>query len=341
MKNSKKAGIIFLIMVFVLALSFKYIYLSGPVSTVMSTSNYRTITIRPGTSGRQIASILYDNGLIRSERLFYLLLRLESESLKAGTYDINKNNTMHEILDILVSGKVATFRITIPEGYTVEEISERFALLTPYSKEDFLQAANRDMGRNYLKESNLPRKYLLEGFLYPNTYIFPREFTPEQIFESILVQFENRWLERLKENENDDNIYNRARELTPFEILTIASMIEKEAKFDSEKPLVAAVIYNRLEQNILLQLDATVQYALEARKSRLFYRDLEVDSLYNTYRHSGLPPGPIANPGSSSIEAALNPADEEYLFYFATSDGSHVFTHSYSEHLRLLNEMRD
>ncbi|MFW5981585.1 MAG: endolytic transglycosylase MltG [Halanaerobiaceae bacterium] len=342
MKRSKKLAFILLLMIFILTVSLKYIYLTGPVTVdEIGQTNYIRINLRSGTSGRQAARLLYENKLIRSEKLFYILLRLENKSLKAGTYQLSTAFDMHEIIDLITSGKVATFRVTIPEGFTVEEISERLAALTPYDKEDFLLEANKDFGRDYLKEANLPRKYLLEGFLYPDTYNFPYDFSPAQIMEHLLLQFENKWLERLEANYITDSNDSRTGEYSPFEIVTIASLIEKETKHDDEKTWISAVIYNRLEKDMLLQLDASVQYALKDRTSRVLYRDLEVDSLYNTYRYPGLPPGPIANPGSSSIEAALNPANKSYLFYFALSDGRHVFSHSYSEHLRLQNEMRD
>ncbi|MFW5981310.1 MAG: endolytic transglycosylase MltG [bacterium] len=342
MRNTKKAAFALILIIIVLAITFKYFQLVSPVvGSGVENGEYVSINIETGSSGREIARKLYKNDLIRSEYLFYLLLRLEEDSLKAGTYHLNQAYDMHDILDILLRGRVATFRVTIPEGYTVQEISTRLAELTPHSKEDFLEIAKRNLGREYLQEGHLKRKYLLEGFLYPSTYIFPFDFSPEQIFEHMVYQYENRWLLRLESNYLAENPDNRVGTYTPYEIITIASLIEKEAKIDQEKSLIAAVIYNRLEQDMLLQIDASVQYALGDRRTRLLYRDLEFESHYNTYRYPGLPPGPIANPGSSSIEAALNPVDEDYLFYFARSDGSHVFTNSYSEHLRLQNEMRD
>jgi len=138
-------------------------------------------------------------------------------------------------------------------------------------------------------------------------------------------------------------IYNNEKKIdySFYEILTIASMIEEEAKFDDEKAIIASVIYNRLKEDMLLQIDATVQYILDEKKQRLLYKDLDIESPYNTYLNNGLPPGPICSPGDKAIQAALNPDETDYLFYFALENGEHVFTESYQEHIRKQNEIKN
>jgi len=325
-----KKRIFSFILVFILLISSVLFYLIQPVNKEDELGI--RIDIKSGSPAAQIAETLYNYKLIRSKTLFRILLNIRGleNSLKAGVYSIKPSENIFEIMDLLVKGRVSTYRVTIPEGYTIEEIAERLSVLTFHSKEDFLRIARSNLGRDYLDSSNRTR-YPLEGFLYPDTYIIPEEYQIEEIYEMMLSVFEERCLERLGNTEQD---------FTPYEIMIIASLVEKEARLDKEKPIIAGVIYNRIEQDMLLQIDASVQYVLKERKGRILYSDLKVDSPYNTYLYHGLPPGPISNPGAVSIEAALKPADVDYLFYFARDDGSHVFSKTYSEHLKLQGEMR-
>ena len=150
----------------------------------------------------------------------------------------------------------------------------------------------------------------------------------------MLSSFENSVVQKIDKNEITEKY-------SLHEIITIASLIEEEARFDDEKPIIASVIYNRLNQEMRLQIDATVQYVLEEKKEKLLYKDLEVESFYNTYQNDGLPPGPICSPGIVAIEAALKPADTDYLFYFALNNGEHVFTKSYDQHIQKQREMKN
>ncbi len=360
----RRAGKIIFILIIVLTISLRILYLIGPVDR--EAENSVSVIIESGSSGGQIARKLYNNNLIRSKKLFSVLVSIKGyeNSLKAGIYNINPSYDMEEIIDLLVDGRIATFRYTIPEGFTVEEIARRLSVLTSYTEEEYLNYARQDLGRDYLNISTEDIKYALEGYLYPDTYVIPQEYNPKQIFDVMLSVYEKGWLNKLNQissasgsdsqnytNEDDNkkttNVVKEesfskiASQFTTHEIMTIASLIEEEARLDEEKALVAAVIYNRLKSNMLLQIDATIQYIMDDRKERVLYSDLTIDSPYNTYVYPGLPPGPISNPGANSIEAALNPADVDFLFYFARKDGSHVFTRSYQEHLKLQNEMRD
>lgn len=330
----KRTGIILFIVLIIITIAF---WLTFLISAVDSQEN-RTVLIKieSGTSSREIGNILYSRGLIKSKFLFNALVSLQGldSQLKAGLYELKTSYSLTDILDRLVSGKIATFQITIPEGYTVEEVIDRLIEKTIYGRESYEEEARKRFNKPYLKELNKFVKYPIEGFLYPSTYYIPREYKPDQIFMVMLNEFEKRWLDRLEQE-------TREREYSLTEIMTIASLIEEEAKLKEEKPLIAAVIYNRLKQGMFLQVDASVQYSLPVRKERVLYSDLNVNSLYNTYRHMGLPPGPISNPGDASIEAALYPAEVDYLFYFALPDGSHVFSRTYTEHLQKQRELRE
>lgn len=329
----KKAGIIFFISILLLTGVLRIVSFLGPVDRNDNTR--MVINIEPGSSSKEIGKKLYSNNLISSSVFFNVLVSVigVDDDLQAGYYEFKPKDSLIKYIKDLVRGRVATFEVTIPEGYNMEEIAGRLARLTIYSKERFLNVARKEFNWSFLPEEKERLKYCLEGYLYPDTYIIPREFTPREILDVILEQFKIEWWPKLKEATEN-------KEFTPREIITIASLIEEEAKYDKEKPLIAAVIYNRLQKNMLLQIDATIQYALPARRKRILYKDLKKESPYNTYLYQGLPPGPICNPGSRAIEAALNPANVNYLFYFALDDGNHIFTNTYVKHLKKQAEMK-
>jgi UPF0755 protein len=330
----KRAGITFFVLIFFLTIFIKIISLIGPVDS--SNDYVVAFNIEPGTSSNIIGERLYEKELINSPLIFKIVVGLlgYDNKLQAGYYELKPSENTFNLINSIANGRIATIKITIPEGFTVEEISDRLAENTFYTQEMFInECKNAHFTREFLDDSNKNTRYFLEGFLYPDTYIIPKEYTAHQIIELMLDQFEKRWWKRLKE-ETCDSLY------TPFELITIASLIEEEGKLDEEKPLISAVIYNRLQRGMLLQIDAGIQYALAERKSRILYKDLNLDSPYNTYRFPGLPPGPICNPGDDAIEAAFNPANVDYLFYFALKDGSHIFTNTYYKHLKLQDQMK-
>jgi UPF0755 protein len=325
----KKAGLIFIIIIILISGMIRIASLLQPVSRGKVVSA-KSVWINSGNSSGIIANKLAKKNIIKSSKLFNLLVGLigTDDQLKAGYYEIKPNRSTWEIISILAKGRIDTFKFTIPEGYTVREIAEQLSKKTFYDKEDYLSVARTDFDREYLPtKANV--NYTLEGFLYPNTYVIPRESTPKQVYDIFLDQFEERWLDRLEKDHGE-----KMGKYSIREIITIASLIEAEAKLDNEKRIISAVIYNRLKKRMFLQIDAGVQYSLPARKERILYKDLKVKSLYNTYTNPGLPVGPIGNPGGKAIKAALNPIDVDYLFYFALSDGSHKFTNSYKEHLK-------
>lgn len=329
----KQAGIIFLLIIIVLTGFIRFATLIQPVDR---DANYKeSINIKYGSSSQKIAELLYKNNLIRSKFLFNFLINISGyeSKLKAGYYKISPGDDMWGIVKTIRDGRVAIFRVTIPEGSTLEEIAAKMADNTFYSRDEFLTAAgNMNYEKEYLVKNKENVNFLLEGFLYPETYIIPKGYNPHQIFKIMLKEFEKKWYNKLKKVTEESN-YKIS------EIITIASLVEKEAKLDKEKPIIADVILNRLEDGIFLQVDATIQYALDSRKDRLLYSDLKVESLYNTYRYKGLPPGPICSPGDKAIAAVLDPVDTDYLFYFAREDGSHIFSENYSQHISRQNDI--
>lgn len=240
-----------------------------------------------------------------------------------GHYLFEKGMRYGEVLDLLAAGPNYQVRVTIPEGLTVRQTAERLSAALGFKVEDFLAECYSRLHPTPFLEG---RDVTLEGFLFPKTYDLHPDASPGEVIDVMLRQFER---------EVADLDWGKAESmgLSPYEVVIVASMVEKEAMLEEERPLVAAVIYNRLRRNMPLQIDATVQYALPQWKPRLTYQDLQVDSPYNTYKKKGLPPGPICSPGKSSLAAALEPASVDYLYYVATEEGRHFFTSDYQEFL--------
>lgn len=329
----KKAGIVFLIFIILLTLYLKIDDLTDPVDP-NNTENI-LIEIKKGASAQEIVDTLFIHNLIKSRFLFRLYINYTeaAQKLQAGYYYFSPDWDMFEIVDQLTKGSNALFKITIPEGYTVQEIVDLLAEKSLNSKEEYQQViAENKFDFDFLPEKNEDLIYRLEGYLYPDTYRISLGYSAEKTITVLLNSFEDNVRDEIKESivSNEYNLH---------QLITIASLIEKEAKYEEEMSLISSVIYNRLDQEMNLQIDATVQYLLKEKKARLLYTDLEVESLYNTYQQKGLPPGPICNPGQKAIEAAINPDQTDYLFYFALKNGKHIFTESYEQHLQRQNEI--
>ncbi|MES2465010.1 MAG: endolytic transglycosylase MltG [Armatimonadota bacterium] len=280
------------------------------------------ITVPPGAALAEVGKELKQSGLIRSPLAFGLLGK--GMVLQPGVYDLSAAETPRRLLRRLADGDVATVKVTFPEGFTVEKIARRLkdrGVIKDEAK--FLTLVTRN--GNTLRAS-FPPPANLEGYLFPDTYSFPVGATEKEVAQQMLSLFD-----RLVAKGKADDLRRSKRSLA--QIVTVASLVEREAETNEDRPKIAGVIYNRLARNQRLEIDATVQYARREHKSRLLFRDLEVDSPYNTYRHSGLPPGAIACPGLPSIEAALNPEKSPYLYYVAGPDGkSHIFGRTFAEH---------
>lgn len=282
------------------------------------------VQVPRGASAREVSHILASEHVVRSAFGFQLLARItrKSDDLKPGAYEFKPPMTPRAVLNKIAKGDVCAQWITFPEGFTVRQIAERLAAGKVCDGNQFFIQAQH--GQSFTTDFPLPAG-MLEGYLFPDTYLFPNGASGEETVREMLDCFNRRVAEPLA-----DDI--RTSGMSLHEILTLASLIEREARVPKDRPLVSAVLRNRLKKNMRLECDATVLYALGRHKNRVLYSDLEADSLYNTYRHAGLPPGPICNPGLASIKAALHPAQVDYLFYVARPDGSHIFTRTFEEH---------
>jgi len=292
--------------------------------------NEIVIKIKPNSGAKAIASTLAENNIIKSKIMFvnYIKKSEADSKLKPGTYKFGPGNvTFDDILEKLLKGEQEEqITVTIPEGYTVAQIAKLFSSKGLVEEQKFLDyATNLKIPYDYINEGTDYRQ--LEGFLFPDTYQIPVSWKEDKIINMLLDEFNKHWTEEFDK---------RAKELglSVNEIVTIASLIEREARVEKERPTISSVIHNRLKIGMLLQIDATVQYLLPEQKARLLYKDLEVDSPYNTYKYPGLPPTAIAAPGLSCIHAALYPEDTEYYYYRAkvSGNGEHWFTKTFEEH---------
>ncbi|MDZ4132787.1 MAG: endolytic transglycosylase MltG, partial [Dethiobacteria bacterium] len=334
--------IVTLVILFILTIGAAYalnVYYTGllePVDPAARDSEV-LVEIPAGANTEIIAVILFDAGLIQNELAFRLFVRQNNlgQGFKAGTYSLNPAMSVSQIAAKIESGDVysETVWFTIPEGFSLKDIAARLEENGLGNAEKFLSLARKPSeailtGFPFLQEiNNQSVDYLLEGYLFPDTY----EVYPNVSEEEIIVMMLNR-LNRVFTAEHKERIVQLNSSL--HQILTIAAMVEREGRVDHERALIAGVIYNRLRIGMRLQIDATIQYALGETKEFLTFKDLEIESAYNTYQNDGLPPGPIASPGEASIIAALYPEASDYLYYNYKYDqsGEHYFSHTFAEH---------
>lgn len=281
------------------------------------------VTVPPGATPKAVAELLAARKLIRSAPAFTLRARQATGvSIQPGVYDLSPGETPARLLRRLVRGDIATTKVTFPEGFTVRQIAQRLARRGLADEATFLDLATQQ-GSTLQASFTLPAN--LEGYLFPDTYTIPVGADARAIAQQLVGNFDRRVARALAEP-----LRRRGRSLR--DLVIIASLIEREARVPQDRARIAGVIYNRLERSMLLQIDATVQYARGEHKTRLLYRDLEIDSPYNTYQVAGLPPGPICSPGLLSLRAALSPEPSDFLYYVARADGSHVFGRTLAEH---------
>jgi peptidoglycan lytic transglycosylase G len=283
----------------------------------------RRVVIPQGASFRAAAESLARAGVIRSPRLFglYASVTGRDRALRPGTYLLQRGSSWGEVIDALIEGRGIIRTITIPEGFALSEIIPLLAetLRVPIGS---VRVAVRDTSLR--RQLDVPTS-TLEGYLFPDTYSFPDGTPARSAVEAMVRRFEQVWRPEWT---------TRAAELgrSRHEIVTLASIVEKEARLDAERAVIAAVYTNRLHQGMALQADPTVQYARGEHTERVLYRDLEINSPYNTYKRAGLPPGPIASPGRASLEASLYPANVPYRYFVAFPDGHHEFRTDFRGH---------
>ena len=305
--------------------------MNPPVEEMELSGTTVTVTIPDGAGTETIAKILKENDLISSVFGFKLTSKLEGfdGTYKQGTYNIDTGMTKRQIMELLQSGKVAEdLQLMVPEGYTVKQIAAKAEEAGICTAEEFLNEVNNGtFDYEFLK--NLPdRQYRLEGYLFPDTYFLSETHTAHDVIDLMLKRFDQMYTKEYR-----DAVASSGKTLD--EIITLASMVEKEIKLPEERARAAGVMYNRLRDGITLGIDATVLYAVGKTAGNLTQDDLNIDSPYNTRKNYGLPLGPISNPGEASFKAALYPEEHNYLYYVVEAVGkdNHVYCETYDEFL--------
>jgi UPF0755 protein len=287
--------------------------------------------VAPGDPLSVVARRLEREGLVRDARVLGLLARLRGleASLHAGEYALSGSLSSSEILDRLAEGRVATHSVSVPEGFTARQIGARLAAAGLVDEAAFAAAvADPELATALGVEA--PG---VEGYLYPETYTLPRGLPASEVVGVFVAQFDAAWDELAEQA--------RARDLSRHEVVTLASIVEKETGAPEERPLIASVFANRLARGMRLESDPTIIYGIPDFDGNLRRRDLEnAGNPYNTYRHPGLPPGPIANPGIEAMRAVVQPADTDYLFFVSRNDGTHHFSESYRQHVNAVNRFQ-
>ena len=334
MKNNKKivnVTTIIVIMIIIITIwqCFKI------VDTPLKIKDEEIIEVAEGDSFYGVLNKLSEEDKIKNEFLvkLYLKIRGIKPEVLAGTYKLDKSMTLDEIITLLSNDStIGKIYITIPEGYTIDDIATELEENNICSSEDFINSVKNYDLPAYV--SNNPNKrYNLEGFLFPDTYSFNENENADFVVKTMINRFEEVWQELVQslnlsiaDDENE-------------KIVNVASIIEKEAVVDSERSLISSVIYNRIAIEMPLQIDATVIYSYGYHIEKMYEKHLEIDSPYNTYMYYGLPIGPISNPGRASLMAALKPEKTDYLYYLLESEYTHYFTDNYDDFLRRKEEL--
>ena len=295
----------------------------------LATGENIIITVEPGMTNADIATLLQNKKMINSPVFFRLqskFARME-RSLQAGEYEIVSGMSNWEIIDLFSKGQVRHKTLTIPEGYTIEQIAKKIEESGLGSAEEFKKAAKDYAPYSYMETSNNNVIFKAEGFAYPSTYYLSPGSAEKEILAIMVKEFDTQLTEDIRQKAKDKNMSIR-------DLVNLASLVEKEAVFPEERPVIAGVFLKRLQTQMPLQSDTTIQYILGVQKKEISIADTKIASPYNTYLYAELPPGPIASPSISTINAVLDPKQTNYLYFVADLEGHHHFTETYQDHLK-------
>jgi UPF0755 protein len=322
---------IFIIILATLILSIAYaaVEMLVPVQTVGKNVE---VQIPKGATFRQAADILVREKLIRDKKVFMVLGRLTGadRKIRAGYYSVWTSMSALDIFKIIRQGRIIEYEVKVLEGDSLQEIADAFSRAGIITKDDFMKLST-DPEFLALYKINSPS---IEGYIFPDTYTIPKGLKAEEALGLMIDRMRAKISDSLSEK-------SEKMGMTEAEVLTLASIIEKEAVLDSERPLISAVYHNRLKKNMLLQADPTSIYGIKSSKEKIMKADIQRKTPYNTYIIKGLPPGPIASPGLKSVIAALSPANVPYLYFVSNNDGSHIFSVTLEEHTEAVRAYRD
>jgi UPF0755 protein len=332
MLKLKKLGIaILLILIFVfIGAAGVYLNIVNYAQKAPNTAPVeQLVVVQSGQGFKPLSASLYQKGIILSPVKFRLFARIRGydKHIKAGEYMLSSAMTPEKILETMVDGKVLLHRLTIPEGYNLRQIARAVENAGFATEADFLKAADDP---DFVHAKGIDAQ-TFEGYLYPDTYYFPKGFTPENIISAMVKRFwsvfKPEWKERAK-----------TLGMTIHQVITLASIIEKETAVADERPIISSVFHNRLKRNMRLESDPTVIYGMGDYNGNITRKDLERPTPYNTYTKKGLPPGPISNTGAKAIEAALYPADGKFLYFVSKNNGTHHFSTNFKDHSRAVRK---
>lgn len=292
------------------------------------------IKVSAGMTTAEIADQLAKKGVITSSLKFRFISRVRGydNQMKPGTYIFTAGMSDEEVFEEILNGSKYLVKFTIPEGFTVKEIAARLENLDLADAEDFLKAAEKFQPYEYMKRPENVL-YAAEGFLFPETYSVESDYSIDEILEMMAGEFNKRLTDEMRKKAQEMN-------LSIHDLITLASLVEKEVRYSEDRPVVAQIFLKRLQLNMPLQSDATLQYLMDAPKEDVSLDDTKIESPYNTYQNAGLPPGPVANPGIAAIEAVLNPSNTDYLYFVADREGHNHYSYNYEEHLNLVAQYR-
>ncbi|OCB00932.1 endolytic transglycosylase MltG [Clostridium beijerinckii] len=335
-KSFRKLILLIILFLFVITLTFVISYSSTIRKPLKSTEDSIIIEVKQGEGFYDVLDRLDKENKLTNKLLIKVNLAIDKRkvNLTEGIYEINTNSSLEELIKSLENkdGDKDLVKLTIPEGYSIEDIAKSVEDKGICSKDEFIKDVKDYKLPSFVKNNN-KKRYNLEGYLYPDTYLIEKGSNANDVIKSMLDRFED----VLKQAEDETKVEISDEDVE--KIVTIASMIEREARVPGDRPLISSVIYNRLEKDMKLQIDAAVIYALGYHVDVVLNKHLEVDSPYNVYKYKGLPVGPIANPGLDCIKAALLPEKTDYLYYIMKDDGSHYFTNNYEDFLNKKKEL--
>lgn len=304
-KRRKIILIIFIVFISIFVFIMSYITKENRVVEVL---------IPKGSSPHKISKILKDSDVISSQKIFLALIKYYgySTKLQAGLYDFNTKDSLNTIINKIKNGESKNIKVTIPEGFNIKQIAKVLAENNICDEQKFIISA---------QEKNM------EGFLFPNTYFLLPQMSESEVINVMKEEFDKFWTKEKQERLQQINKSKR-------DVIILASIVEKEAVADSERPIIAGVFLNRLAKGMRLESCSTVLYAMGINKERLSFEDLKFDSPYNTYRYKGLPPGPICNPGAKAIDAVLYPQVTDSLYFVSKGNGTHYFSSTFEQHIK-------
>lgn len=297
-------------------------------NSVLATGQKIIVVVNPGMNTSDIATLLHKNKLVNTPESFRMEAKLRGldSSLQAGEYELVTGMSNREIVEVLSKGEVRYNSFTVPEGYTIEQIAKHLEEKQLGSAAKFREAAKNYTPYQYMETNNPDVIFKAEGFLYPSTYYLAPGSSEKDILALMVQEFNSKMTVAIREKAKERNLSIR-------DLISIASLVEKEAVVPEDRPIIAGVFLKRLGIYMPIQSCATIQYLLGEPKPELTIADTQIQSPYNTYQHAGLPPGPIACPSMESIQAVLEPANTEYLYFVADQKGRHHFSKTYQEHL--------